>query len=227
MKRLGYDAIGIGENEIKFGRKQLLETMKRADLALVSSNIIDKRGNGHLVRPYIIATVGGHRLLFWRRGGIKVGILSVVLPTYIHAIDEEIHNYYDVRDTRMTTLETVSTLKQRGCDLIIALSHLGWENSVELAKAVPGLDIVVNGHRKHNGMHHEYVGETIVIDTGVNRSSFTEIDVTIDGGAMRYTPKDMGKVLLSIDGDPEFLALEKSYEEELEASKMNTAKEDR
>jgi len=227
MKRLGYDAAGIGENEIKFGRKRLLETMKEADLTLVSSNIIDKRGSGHLVKPYIVATAGGRRLLFWRTGGITVGILSVVLPTYIHAVDEEIHEYYEVRDTRMTVLETISTLKKRGCDLIIALSHLGWENSLELAREVPGLDIVINGHRTHNGMHYEYIGETIVIDTGPNRSSFAEIDVTIDGGVPRYTPKDMGKVLLSLDGDPEFVAFEKSYEEELEASKMSTAEEDR
>ncbi len=227
MKRLGYDAIAIGENEMLLGRKHLLATMKHADLPLVSSNIIDKRGSGHLAAPYIVTSVGGHRLLFWRRGGLKVGILSVVLPAYIHKIDEDMHKYYDVRDTRISALETVSTLKQRGCGLIIALSHLGWENSLEFAKTVPGIDIVVNGHRTHHGMHHEYVGETIVIDTGINRSSFTEINVTIEDGTPRYTPQDMGKVLLSLDGDPEFVALEKSFEEELEASKMSTAKGER
>lgn len=227
MKRLGYDAIAIGENEIRFGRKRLLETMKRTDLPFVSSNIIDKRGSGHLAAPYIVTSVGKHRLLFWRREGIKVGILSVVLPVYIHTIDEEIHKYYDVRDTRMSALETVSTLKELGCDLIIALSHLGWENSLEFANAVPGIDMVINGHRTHNGTHHEYVGKTIVIDTGLNRSSFTEINVTIEDGKPRYTPQDMGSVLLSLDGDPEFVALEKSFEEELEVSRMSTAKGER
>ncbi len=224
MKRLGYDAIAVGESEIRLGRKQLLEEVKNADLPLVSSNIIDKRGNGHLAAPYIVTTLGKHPLLFWRKGRIKVGVLSVVLPSYIHGIDEEIHKYYDVQDTRMSALVAVSALRKRGCDLIIALSHLGWENSLEFAKTVPGIDIVINGHRSHNGLYHEYVGETIVIDTGINRASFAEINVTIEGGTLRYNTKDMGKVLLTLDGDPEFVALEKSYEEEIEASKMSTAK---
>ena len=152
-----------------------------------------------------------------------MGIFSVVLPAYIHEIDEDIHKYYDVRDTKMTALEMASTLRGQGCDLIIALSHLGWENSVELAKSVPGIDIVINGHRTHNGMHHELVGETIVIDTGINRTSFTEIDVKIEDGKARYNAREMGKTLLSLDGDPYFLSLEKSYEQELEAARMNTA----
>lgn len=227
MKRLGFDAIGIGENEIKFGRKRLLKTMKSADLPLVSSNIIDKRGDDHFVSPYIIKTAGGNRILFWRRGGLKVGILSVILPVYVHSIDENVSKYYDVRDPRMTALETVSTLRERGCTLIIALSHLGWENSLELAKDVPGIDIVINGHRRHNGTYHQFVGETIVIDTGINRSSFTEIEVTFHDGAPRFFAKDLGKVLLSFDGDPAFLALEKKFETELEALKMGNIEKDR
>jgi 2',3'-cyclic-nucleotide 2'-phosphodiesterase (5'-nucleotidase family) len=227
MQRLGYDAIGVGETDIRYGRKRLLETMKRADLPLVSSNLIDKRANGHLVSPYIITTVGGRRVLFWRKGGIKVGILSIILPVYIHSIDEEINKYFDVQNTKITAFETASTLRSAGCDLIIALSHLGWKNSLTLAQEVPGLDIVVNGHRSHNGMHHEFAGETLVIDTGINRSSFTEIVVTITDGKPRFSPKDMGQVLLSFDGDPAFLALEKSYERELEALKTGGSKGDR
>lgn len=227
MKRLGYDAIAVGPDDVRFGRKRLLKTVEEYDLPLVSSNIIDKRGTGHLGAPYIIRTVGGSRLLFWRRGGLKVGILSVVLPAYIHSINEEIDKYYDVSDTRISALETISTLKEAGCELIIALSHLGWENSLEFAEAVPGVDIVINGHRTHNGMYHEYVGETIVVDTGINRSSFAEITVTIENGTPGYNAQDMGKVLLSFDGDPEFTALEKSYEKELRESRTNTAQEGR
>jgi 2',3'-cyclic-nucleotide 2'-phosphodiesterase (5'-nucleotidase family) len=219
MKRLGYDCIGLGENELRFGRKRLLETMKNADLPLVSSNIIDKRGNGHLVPPYRIVTVGGRKILFWRSGGIKVGVFSVVLPVYVHSIDEQISRYYDVQNSRMSALEMVSALRQKGCDLVVALSHLGWENSYNLAGEVPGIDIVINGHRKHHGTHHEFAGGTVVIDTGINRTSFTEIDVVIENGKPRFVVKEMGREVLAYEGDPGFLALEKSYEEELEAIK--------
>ena len=57
MERLGYDAIAVGQTDIKYGRKKLLEARKRGDLPLVSSNIIDRRGGGHLVDPYTIVTV--------------------------------------------------------------------------------------------------------------------------------------------------------------------------
>jgi 5'-nucleotidase len=216
LKHLGYDAIAVGEQEIRFGRKRLLEVMKSADLPLVSSNIIDKRGNGPLVAPYVVTTVGGRRVLFWRSGGVTIGIMSVVLPVYVHSINESVTKYYDIKNTRMTALQTASTLREQGCDIVIALSHLGWQNTLELAASVPGIDIVINGHRARTGSHHEFAGETIVVDTGPNRSSFTEIEVTMQGGVPRFAVKELGRVLLSLKGHPFFLELEKAYEAELE-----------
>jgi 5'-nucleotidase len=219
LGRIGYDAIGVGETDIRYGRKRLLERMKRDDLPLVSSNIIDKRGGGHIVDPYIIRSVGGRRWLFWRRGGIKIGILSVVLPVYIHSIDEKINKFYDIRNITLTALETASTLREKGCDLVIALSHLGWENSRTFAETVPGIDVVINGHRAHTGLHHEFAGKTLVIDTGLNRSSFAEIEVTLTDTGPKFKAQDMARVLLSLEGDPYFLSLEKSYEQEMDALK--------
>jgi 2',3'-cyclic-nucleotide 2'-phosphodiesterase (5'-nucleotidase family) len=216
MRLLGYDAIGVGENEIRFGRKRLLETMRDANLPLVSTNIIDKRGNGHLVSPTRIVTVGGRRVLLWRTGGVRVGVLSVVLPAYVHKVDEMAGRFYEVRDPQDTALEAASALRKSGCDLVIALSQLGWQNSLELARTVPGIDIVVNGHRSHNGMYYERVGRTLVLDTGINRSSFAEIDVSWKDGAPRFSAKEMGKVLLSLQGDPALVELEKDYQHEIE-----------
>ncbi|MEM2046756.1 MAG: 5'-nucleotidase C-terminal domain-containing protein, partial [Candidatus Jordarchaeales archaeon] len=42
--------------------------------------------------------------------------------------------------------EQVEYLKSQGVDLIVLLSHSGWKEDVELAKKVPGIDVIVGGH---------------------------------------------------------------------------------
>ncbi len=221
MKLLGYDALGIGERDISFGRARLLETAKSYQLQLVSSNIRDKATGRHIVQPYIIKDIGGTRTLFGRKGSVRVGIFSVVLPTFVHKADRQAMEYYTIVNPKISALEMVTKLRERGCDLVVALSHQGWNKSFELARGVPGIDIVLNGHRSHNGTHSEMAGNTIVVDTGVKHSSFTEILVTYRDNRPVTKALDLGGKLLKLKGDPDLIELEKRFEEEKRASRTN------
>lgn len=66
----------------------------------------------------------------------------------------------------------VDKLKSAGCDYIIALTHLGVDEesvgrrSTDLAAAVKGIDLIVDGHSHTVIDGGEKVGDTVIVSTG-------------------------------------------------------------
>ncbi len=209
LEMLRYDAFGVAENEILFGRKDLEEKTKR--LPLVSANILDKKSGEPFFDPYVIRRVGGTGFLFFRSGGIKIGVFSVADPMLVYGADRLVREYYEVVDPRIAALEAVSKLREAGCDFIVALSHQELERSMELAKDVPGIDLVVASHSSQSEARAFDIDGTLVVATGFNKVSFTEIDAawSPDGSVLEL--KDWGKELLEVEDHPDFAKLEKEF----------------
>ncbi len=225
MRMIGYAAAGIGADEIRFGRKRLLERVDRAGFELLSANIYDKRGGAMLGTKYTVIKAGGKKTLIGTKGGVKIGVFSVALPLFIHEIDPNIPLYYDVLDPRIAALEAVSVLKGKGCDLIVALSYQGWSKSLALAESIDGIDIVINGRREHNQPTGEKVGRTTVVDTGIRRISLTEVFVEWTGGSPRVRVRESGPEAKRMKGRDDLVELEKKYELELKARGIKDARE--
>jgi len=215
MRMIGYSAAGVGTDDIRFGRRRLLEKAGEAGFRLLSSNVYDKRGGGLLGAEYTVIRAGGRRTLTGVKGGVKIGIFSVILPLFVHGIDPDIPLYYDVLDPRIAALSAVSALRAKGCDLIVALSYQSWPASLELARSVDGIDVVINGRREHNRPTGEMVGRTMVVDTGIRRISLTEVLVEWSAGGARIAVKEAGPEAKSMEGRDDLLELEKRYEREL------------
>ena len=191
MRLLNHDAVGIGESEIGTGLDEVSATAKKYRIPLVCANIIDRRLKRSPFPATIVRDVGGRRMLFGRKGAARVGIFSVALPGYIYATGADVSKNYFVVDPRLSALEAATNLRARGCDLIIAVSHLGWTKSLELAREVPGIDLVLKGHRSHDTVYVERPGSVVVVDTGPCERSFTELGITFAGDSLVVTSADV------------------------------------
>lgn len=211
MKLLRYDAVAVGDVETQDG---LLAAAERL-LPLVSSNIRDRATRRPVAAESIVKEVGGSRTLFGRRGAVRVGIFSVTLPSFIHRASGDGRPQYDVLDPKLSSLAAAANLRARGCDLVIAVSHLGWRNSLELARDVPGIDLVLNGHREHARTHLERVGSTAVVDAGEKEWSFSEVSVTFGGDSLGIAAANVCGEALGMRGDPRLVELQEKYAEEL------------
>jgi 2',3'-cyclic-nucleotide 2'-phosphodiesterase (5'-nucleotidase family) len=224
MELLRYDAIGIGEFETRAGLEGRFAAAKRYGLPLVSSNIFDRTLKKPAAPESVVRDIGGARTLFGRRGALRVGIFSVVLPSLIYRDGADGRQRYNVVDPKLSALAAATNLRARGCDIVIAVSHLGWQKSLELAREVPGIDVVLNGHREHTRTCEERVGSTVVVDTGEKEWSFTEVSVTFNGDALVVVVSDACGAALSLREDPRFTGLQKKYSEELKRLSSSAAK---
>ena len=216
MRMIGYAAAGIGSDEIRFGHRRLHEKVDRSGFELLSSNIFGRAEEEIPGARYTVIRTGGRRTLTGMKGGLKIGVFSVALPRFINETGPGIPLHYDVLDPRIAALEAVSVLKEKGCDLIVALSYQSWPMSLALAESVDGIDIVINGRREHDRSTGEKVGRTTVVDTGIMKISLTEVFVEWTGGSPGIMVRESGPEAKTMKGRDDLVELEKRYMRELE-----------
>jgi len=211
LKKLGYDAMALGESELKKGNSAIRTLIEDYKFPILTTNIIDRKSGQPPGRKYIIKRVGRRRWLFGTLGGKKIGIFSVILPSFVHNKLKGSSRYTAI-NPGIATLEAISYLKSRGCDLIVAISHTGWEKSIELAKNVDGIDIIINAHRSHKKPFSMRINNTLVVDSGEHRKTFPEILIEFTRDGIKCNLRDAFNEAMKAKGDKKILKLYREFE---------------
>ena len=141
MNRMGYDAVTIGNHEFDFGLENMARVFKMANFPIVCANY-DFTGTvcEGLVKPYVVL----------KRNGVRVGVfgLGAKLQGLVSGKNCVGVKYLNPAEV---TRKMVDILRnQEKCDVVICLSHLGWDISdysdEELIPDTRGIDIVLGGH---------------------------------------------------------------------------------
>ena len=141
MNQMGYDAVTIGNHEFDFGLENMARLFRMANFPIACSNY-DFTGTpcDGLVKDYITIN----------RNGLKIGVFALGAPLKGLVAN---HNCEGVKflDPAETAKKYVKLLrKQEKCDVVICLSHLGWEISEypdqQFIREIDGCDLVLGGH---------------------------------------------------------------------------------
>jgi 5'-nucleotidase len=151
---MGYDAIGIGDDDLTLGKEFLLGISKKANFPFLSSNVYDEATGKILFQSSLIKEVHG----------LRIGIFSLLSRDFFSHPSDPRKKGLNIRPPMETAKTMVKELKPK-TDLIILLSHLGYAKDSELAKTVQGINIIVGGH---NGMNIPYPLDlnTIIVQAG-------------------------------------------------------------
>lgn len=174
MNRMHVDGVTIGNHEFDNGVESLCKCMEAANFPFINANydITDSRARG-LVKPYKI----------FERGGMRVGVfgLGVKLAGLVGPRNCKGFTYNDPVDVAR---DMSKKLRNEGCDLVIALTHIGHEmydqiDDVTLAKTDVDIDLILGGHSHTflpNAVHVKNAnGKDIVI----NQVGFGGINVGV------------------------------------------------
>ena len=141
MNAMRYDVACLGNHEFDNGLDELARRVENADFPIVCSNYdFSECRLGDLVKPYAIL----------HRGGLKIGFVGVLTDLTIvvdRAIADKI-KYLDPAESVNRYAEYLK--KERDCDMVICLSHLGIEKEVYtdrvLVPLIENVDMVIGGH---------------------------------------------------------------------------------
>lgn len=137
MNRMEYDVACLGNHEFDNGIEELARRLAKADFEVVCANY-DFSGTEleKYVKPYTIV----------RRAGSRIGIIGV-LTDVTKVVDKVIADKMSYLDPVETVGRYAEYLKEeKDCDMVICLSHLGFDGDCTVAAASEDVDLIVGGH---------------------------------------------------------------------------------
>ena len=136
MNYLHYDAVCLGNHEFDKGPVVLSNFVNGANFPVLCANIdVSKESSlSGKIAPWVIIESGKERYGVLGLTTEDTPEISSPGPTV------SFEDYLTAAKRAMTDIQT------RGITKIIVLSHLGWDNDIELAKKLEGIDIIIGGH---------------------------------------------------------------------------------
>ncbi len=179
---------------------------------------VDKQGAELAIQPYTVKTLSN---------GLKVGIfglLGVEAEAVAPAAGADgvsfgnVYNPDGSLDETMSFLNRVirsqtmvNTLRDAGCDVVVALSHSGTGEEEELAEFVTGIDVIVGGHTHELTYPPVTVGDTTIVQAGAYTNYLGELELEYDGSKVSVRNATAIKIDESIPTVPAIDALIAQY----------------
>ena len=136
MNALGYDAMTIGNHEFDDGPAELARLIDGVDFPIVSANINAE------AEPLLAGKIAPSTAI--SVSGEWIGIVGLTTPDTANISSPGPNVVFS--DTLTSLQAAVDDLTAQGIDKIIALTHVGYWEDIDLAEAVTGVDVIVGGH---------------------------------------------------------------------------------
>lgn len=142
LNAIGYDVITLGNHEFDNGIEALGQVLSGVNMPVVCCNYdFSPFEAGKYIRPYAIV----------QKAGLKIGVIGVLCGLK-DMVAGDIAGRIPAFDTVPTVQKYADELRPQ-CDLVIALTHIGYEAhnpgdllDKDLAAATRNIDIIVGGH---------------------------------------------------------------------------------
>ena len=167
LNAMGYDVVTLGNHEFDNGIEGLGQLLSGLNMPVVVCNYdFSPFEAGKYIQPYAIV----------EKAGLKIGVVGVLCGLK-DMVAGDIANRIPAFDTVPTVQKYVDLLRPQ-CDVVIALTHIGYVEhnpgdliDSQLAAATRGIDLIVGGHSHTFLEEPDYVanldGERVpIVQTG-------------------------------------------------------------
>lgn len=174
MREMGYDAVGTGRRDLRFGLDLLRDNVRRTGLPQISTNLYMRALNKPALTPYLVKEIGT----------VKVGVLSLISDRVDLGPSRE---QLEVKDPFESAKSAVAALRARGATVIVLLSQLGKVDTEELVMQVEGIDVAIVGHHATMAPQGRMLGKTVLCYGGEQGQYMGGTIVTLDAGRRMAT----------------------------------------
>ena len=154
MSRLGYDYETFGNHEFDLGQQAMTDRRHDASFESLSANLYVSEENDVVEqpRPYVLI----------KKNGIRIAILALTEAS-LHDNGQWMPSAHPQKLQGITFRNPIEVALEykdlrKKCDLFVALTHIGYNKDIELAEAMPELDVIIGGHS------HTRVDSTFVVN---------------------------------------------------------------
>lgn len=174
MALLKPDAM-TGHWEFTLGEDRVKELVGRLAYPFLAQNVRDTEWNEPVFKPS--AT--------YERGRVKVAVIGQALPHTAIANPRWLvpHWTFGLREEDLQ--KRVQAERSGGAQLIVLLSHNGFDVDRKLASRVAGIDVILTGHTHDALPEVVKVGRTLLVASGSHGKFVSRLDLEVRGGEVK------------------------------------------
>lgn len=161
MSDMGYDAMTIGNHEFDNGIDEIANQMHHANFPFISSNY---DFNNTVLKNKVIQ----HKV--FNKSGIKVGVFGIGVELK-GLVDPKLYgNTKYLEPINVANNKAYLLKKKLNCDIVICLSHLGFEyknnkvSDMKLAANTKNIDLIIGGHT------HSFINEPVIVKNSIKKN---------------------------------------------------------
>ena len=174
MALLKPDAM-TGHWEFTYGEARVKELIKGLGFPFLALNVRDTEWEEPVFPPMKI----------FERGGVKIAVLGQAFPYTPVANPRWLMPKWSFGIREEDVRANVEKARKSGAQLVVLLSHNGFDVDRKLAGRVPGIDVILTGHT-HDALPEAIkVGNTLLIASGSHGKFLSRLDLDVQNGAVK------------------------------------------
>jgi sulfur-oxidizing protein SoxB len=174
MALLKPDAM-TGHWEFTYGEARVQQLIKASGVPFLALNVRDTEWNEPVFDAFKM----------FEKGGVKIAVLGQAFPyTPVANPRWMIPKWsFGIREDEVRA--QVEKARKAGAQLVVLLSHNGFDVDRKLASRVAGIDVILSGHT-HDALPHAIeVGKTLLIASGSEGKFVSRLDLDVRDGAVK------------------------------------------
>ncbi len=173
--------------EFTYGGDYIREVIEDLPFPFLGANIFDTEWDEPAFEPTLMT----------ESGGVSVAVIGQAFPYMPIANPGWMFPdlSFGIREKRVQ--EVVDEARENGAELVVLLSHNGFDVDRKLASRVKGIDVILTGHTHDALPVPVKVGKTLLIASGSHGKFVTRLDLDVQGGTVR----DVGHRLIPVFSD--------------------------
>ena len=222
LNYMRYDVGNMGNHDVETGHAVYDRWVKQCEFPVLGANIIDAKTGRPYLKPYQVM----------ERDGVKIAILGMITPAIPSWLPEQLWSGLRFESMRACAEKWVKEIQEKEHpDILIGLFHSGPEGnrldntieneSAEVAKNVPGFDVIFMGHdhTRWNERVANVKGDSVLlIDPANTAKVVSEVTFTVKKQDGKVVSKQVEGKLVNMDDyavDSDFM---NTFQEQYEAT---------
>jgi sulfur-oxidizing protein SoxB len=174
MALLKPDAM-TGHWEFTYGEARVKELIKGLGFPFLALNIRDTEWNEPAFEP----------MKMFEKNGVKIAVLGQAFPYTPVANPRWMIPKWSFGIREEEVRANVEKARKAGAQLVVLLSHNGFDVDRKLAGRVAGIDVILTGHTHDALPEVVKIGKTLLVASGSHGKFLSRLDLDVQNGAMK------------------------------------------
>ncbi len=171
MNLLSPDAM-VGHWEFTLGKERLKELTEYLDCPFIGGNVFDTEWEEQVFDS----------TSFFEKGGVKVAVIGQHFPYTAIANPSYLVKGWSFGIRTELLQENVNKARENGAEVVVLLSHNGFDVDQKLARIISGIDVILTGHTHDAIPHAIRLNNTLLLSSGSHGKYLGRIDLKVSNG---------------------------------------------